>query len=333
VTISEWRVRFTPESYTVDLPPSAIGKDFVGTGTYRIRGRVTEDGVGGIPDVRIDAGEGISTTTNSDGTYELKDLFEGTYTVVPSKRGYTFTPPQREVEAGALNVNFEGHKFLFSITGHVTDDAGDAVPDVRVEAISGDSATSDDEGLYALNYLVTGTYTVTASKLGHTLMPLQRVLDLPPDATDQDFTAYPGRVLHIRAYIDGVSYLILSGDSVRWYHRAYAAPGRLEGADEPTYLNGWPWFPAWPDEGGPENRGCDCDSSSFSGVPPVPERAFAASLNVIQARDSVRIAQQPGPTNDHTIHVRFSDSPGGAAWYEVQVIYTTRQSFLPLLMK
>lgn len=51
------------------------------------------------------------TTTNAEGRYTFKRLANGTYTVMPSKTGCSFTPPSRSVTiagASVRKVNFTG---------------------------------------------------------------------------------------------------------------------------------------------------------------------------------------------------------------------------------
>lgn len=116
----------------------------------------------------------------------------------------------------------------------------------------------------------------------------------------------------VRADIDGHSELTLSGNSAKWHHTDYAAPGR-SGA-EPTIINGTRWFPVWPHPG--ENRDCDCYSSTFENVvPKLPSNAVLTSVQAVSCRDSCSVTYHHG-----TLVIDFNDDPsGGDAWYEVKV--------------
>jgi dipeptidyl aminopeptidase/acylaminoacyl peptidase len=133
--------------------------------------------------------------------------------------------------------------------------------------------------------------------------------------------------LKIRAYIDGRSHLVLRGDTAHWYHLEAVAPGRLHGpnkgsTNEPTYLNGEAWYPDWPDVPDRENVGCDCDSSTFVGIPALARQDQTVSLDIIQALDKVAILQQPSAANDYTLIVEFDNlGPGGADWYTIELGY------------
>jgi hypothetical protein len=155
--------------------------------------------------------------------------------------------------------------------------------------------------------------------------------ELPPPTVEPVLqpTSTPGpaeplAVLTVRAYIDGRSQLILRGETASWHHLDWAAPGRLLGENEPTYLNGVAWYPSWPDNPDAENRDCGCDSSTYVGVAPLAPQEQVASLETVQARERVAIVQQPTEDNGYTLIVEFDDGvSAGADWYEVDISYLT----------
>ena len=65
--------------------------------TYSISGRVTDGSNNSISGVTVTDGVGHTATTNSNGNYTLSGLTAGTYTITPSKSGYTFSPYSRIV--------------------------------------------------------------------------------------------------------------------------------------------------------------------------------------------------------------------------------------------
>jgi hypothetical protein len=116
----------------------------------------------------------------------------------------------------------------------------------------------------------------------------------------------------IRALIDGRSQLVVRPGAVYWEHFDWERPGRLSDQNEPTYLNSYVWYPQWP------------DTDDRHPGPSLPLSVVASfmtnqvAMEVISARWSVQILQQPDPTNGHTLIVEFDDNPFGAAdWYEV----------------
>jgi hypothetical protein len=129
--------------------------------------------------------------------------------------------------------------------------------------------------------------------------------------------------LRVRALIDGTSDLVFTGSNVHWHHIAAAAPGLWNGNNQPTYLNTAPWMPGWP--GGGENRDCNCDSqSSTPAIPPLGARDQTVALQIVAARGSIVVTQQPASTNGYTLRVELSDPPGGADWYELVLTYATQ---------
>ena len=120
----------------------------------------------------------------------------------------------------------------------------------------------------------------------------------------------------VEAWIDGRSQLTIRGNTAQWHHFDFTAPGR-EGGNFPTIINEASWFPTWPDVPDGANVDCDCDSSVFTNV--IPALGLVdqtVALNIIQARDSVTIIQQPAAANNYELIVEFDDNSfGGADWY------------------
>lgn len=67
------------------------------TTAHSISGRVMDSSNNGISGVTISDGEGHTAVTDSNGNYTLIGLLTGTYTITPSKSGYTFSPASRAV--------------------------------------------------------------------------------------------------------------------------------------------------------------------------------------------------------------------------------------------
>ena len=126
--------------------------------------------------------------------------------------------------------------------------------------------------------------------------------------------------LHIRALIDGDSYLVIGGGAMYWYNHKYDAPGRWNGQDQPTYVNDAPWTPQWPSPGG--NKNCDC-SSSTTPAPPVAQRDQTVGFQVNAARSTVGVTQEPTADTSYTIMIEFNDVPDDADWYDVTLTYAT----------
>ena len=141
------------------------------------------------------------------------------------------------------------------------------------------------------------------------------------DSTDEH---RPALTLNIRVRIDGISHLVVQGNTARWYHILASAPGRW--IEAPTFLNGIEWNSVWPDIPDRRNHNCECFSSTYQGAPVVAEHP-PVILEVIQARGQVTIFQQPAKANDYTLIVEFDDviypdKTYGDEWYEVNLMTT-----------
>lgn len=130
--------------------------------------------------------------------------------------------------------------------------------------------------------------------------------------------------IHVNAWIDGRSWLILDDDTATWQHFDFAAPGRLNcntGAPtESTFLDGVAWDPVWPDVPDCENRFCGgCFSSTFTGLlSPLPNADFTPVLVPIQVRGTSTIVEYPSAANGYRVVIEFDDNPLAAAeWYEI----------------
>lgn len=183
---------FTPLTRTVSVPPDTAGQDFEGHYVFDISGRVLD--VHGNPSagVAVSAGLGHSTVTDVDGSYIIKNLEAGTYTIAPSKSGCTFTPSTRTLTGppDAIEQDFE-MDCEFDISGRVLDGSHNPFPGVQISADDEYWATTDASGAYAITDLQAGTYTLTPILSGYTFWPATRVATLPPDTTGQSFTVLP----------------------------------------------------------------------------------------------------------------------------------------------
>jgi hypothetical protein len=139
--------------------------------------------------------------------------------------------------------------------------------------------------------------------------------------------------LNVRALIDGRDQLIIRSNTLEWHHFDFAAVGRHEGRNEPTILtttsNGvtvmdhYNWIPDWPEPPPAEIR-YEAFSSVFTNLnPPAPASAEPVTLEIIQARSSLSIVQQPSAANDFTTLLQFDDNNGGGSdWYEGRLTFS-----------
>ena len=189
------------------------------TGTAKISGRVIAADTGSpIRRAQIninsrDAQFSRSITTDSEGRYEIASLPAGRYRLFVDKAGYVALEygQARPFEAGkpldiAAGQALEKLDFSLprgsAITGRITDEFGDPITDVQVQAlryqfangerqlvIAGRSAQTDDLGAYRIFGLMPGDYIVRAS-MRPNMRPEPRNAEVEP--TGYPGTYYPG---------------------------------------------------------------------------------------------------------------------------------------------
>src|SRR5207302_884342 len=117
-------------------------------------------------------------TTDTSGNYSFTGLANGSYTVTPSKTGFTFTPANQPLTisgASAPNTNFTATAIpTWSISGVIGPlPAGSGVL-VTLSGTSSGTATTDTSGNYSFSGLANGTYTLTPAKSGFTFTPVNK---------------------------------------------------------------------------------------------------------------------------------------------------------------
>ena len=170
---------------------------------YYIKGYV-KDGLGNpLSGVTVNLSGKISksTTTADDGSYGFYELTSGSYTVTPIKDGWRFEPLSRTTETLSANItnwDFVGTQIVqetkFSISGYIKDTSGNGISGVSV-SLSGTiskSTITPTSGYYEFSDLPTGSYTVTATKLGWEFDPVTRTTEtLSGNITNWDFIGKP----------------------------------------------------------------------------------------------------------------------------------------------
>jgi hypothetical protein len=160
--------------------------------TYTISGKVYGVVNSGVT-VTLGGAAGASKTTGTDGTYSFNGLLNGSYTVTPSKAGYTFSPASTAVAISGASrsaINFSSYAAVtYSISGAV----GGAVSSGVTIALGGASSaakTTGAGGSFSFTGLAAGTYTLTPSLAGYTFSPASRTVNLTgSNISGQNFTA------------------------------------------------------------------------------------------------------------------------------------------------
>jgi hypothetical protein len=180
VTPSKAGFTFSPASSPQTVSGADIpGVNFIATAaqasTFSISGQVTSSGSGlsGVT-VALSGASSATTITGANGNYAFTGLYNGSYTISPSRKGFTFNPTSRAETVSGANtpgVNFSATPVqagTYSISGQVTLSGWGGLSNVRVALSGANSATewkwTDANGNYVFTGLANGSYTITPSK-------------------------------------------------------------------------------------------------------------------------------------------------------------------------
>jgi protocatechuate 3,4-dioxygenase beta subunit len=112
LTVAYGTLSFSPPSIVVSVPPNASNQNFQALSASlagSIAGRVSAPNGAGLAGVTLSTSGGRLATTDANGNYELANLAPGTYTLMPTKGGYSFSPPQIVV---AVSGRTTGQNFV-----------------------------------------------------------------------------------------------------------------------------------------------------------------------------------------------------------------------------
>ena len=140
------------------LPPLRYSHPTI-TATYSISGKVLDAQNNPVPGgVTVFTDNGLSTTTNSDGSYSLNGLSASDYIITALKDGYTFVPPTQSLSlmGDVMNINFTAtpvSPLTYSIFRRIVDPSGKGLVGVVVSDDKGDRTVTNSKGFYKLNSL------------------------------------------------------------------------------------------------------------------------------------------------------------------------------------
>ena len=179
ITPSRGAFTFTPAVRTVSVTSSSIQVKNITANVYTISGKVLTARDRAVPGVTMTlGGDGSALAmTDGNGRYVFPILGNGTYTVMPSKTGYAFTPASRTITVNGADKNGKQFTALtHAITGYVRNPSGVPMAGVTV-SLSGDvviTKKTDINGSFRFGNLPDGNYVVTPSKEGKVFDPVSR---------------------------------------------------------------------------------------------------------------------------------------------------------------
>jgi hypothetical protein len=136
--------------------------------------------------VTLSGAASATATTDGSGNYSFTGLANGSYTVMPTKAGYTFSPASAPVTVSGGSVTGTNFSARYTISGVVTRTGG-----VTMNLTGGAIATTTTGvgGAYSFGGLAPGSYTVTPSKTGWTFTPAATTLTVSTNVTGASFVA------------------------------------------------------------------------------------------------------------------------------------------------
>lgn len=128
----------------------------------------------------------ITTVTDSEGHYSLKNVPHGNQVVWAFASGYEKESSLVDVEANQANridIPMTPISTTGTITGRVTDKDGNVIGNIVKVTAGGITATADETGNYTLSNVPAGTHTVTASADGYQTQNRASVVVTTDDTT------------------------------------------------------------------------------------------------------------------------------------------------------
>ena len=174
VTPTKAGFTFTPASQAATVNGAnrdGAGFQFSGADLYRIRddhrhGRECSRGARGASG----AHQRAALTSTTAGAYTFTGVANGSYTVTPTKTGFSFTPVSQAVTVNGANVTvpaFSSAATTFTVSGTISGTGGNAAT-VRLTTGTTTVATvtSTTAGAYTFTGVANGSYTVTPTRPG-----------------------------------------------------------------------------------------------------------------------------------------------------------------------
>ena len=166
---------FTPASQAVTINNGNGTANFT-TVTYTITGTISGAGGNGAT-VALSGAASATTTASSTGAFTFTGLANGSYTVTPSKTGFTFSPTSKAVTISNGNATASFSTVTYIITGTVSGKGGNAAT-VTLSGAASATTTASSAGAYTFSGLTNGSYTVTPSKTGFTFTPARQAVTI-----------------------------------------------------------------------------------------------------------------------------------------------------------
>lgn len=187
--------QFAPTSTNLpNVTSNVSGILFTAYRVYSMSGRVWQ-GTNGLAGITVMAGTN-STITSSSGSYSF-EVPAGSYLLYPTSVCYRFAPTSTNAVAGSSTnkFDFQATPDRYTVSGTITVSTNSSPLAGVSVGIGASTNVTDGAGVYTITNLCRGSYQVVPSLAGFGFSPLERTVDIGPDATNVNFTAVPGVVL------------------------------------------------------------------------------------------------------------------------------------------
>ncbi|MEQ1629189.1 MAG: carboxypeptidase-like regulatory domain-containing protein [Gallionella sp.] len=186
VTPSLTGYSFAPASITIAaLAANSTANNFVATliPVAHILSGTVSPALAGVT-ITVTGTANTTATTAVGGTYSVPGLFDGPYTVTPSKVGYTFAPNSAAVTMAGANLpnrNFTGTAntaVQAVISGSVTGPWVEGVT-ITMSGGAGGTTTTNASGNYSFTVASGQSYTFTPNLAGYSYAPASATVVIP----------------------------------------------------------------------------------------------------------------------------------------------------------
>lgn len=172
---------FAPADQIVTVAGADVsGINFTGItipAIYSISGTISPGSGGSGATVTLSGASTGTTTADASGNFIFSGLSNGTYTITPSKTGFSFTPGNQTTTINGANVsgiNFTSSTQAFSVSGTITPTNGGANAILSLSGNSTATTTADSAGNYTFSGLANGNYTIAPSNPGFSFSPVSQ---------------------------------------------------------------------------------------------------------------------------------------------------------------
>ena len=189
VTPTKTGFTYTPPNQAVTVSGANATANFSSVQTFTLSGTISGAGGSGAI-VKLTGSATATVIANTFGVYTFSGVPNGSYTVTPTKTGFTYTPPSQAVNVNGANktANFSSVAQTFTISGTITGTGGSGAT-VKLTGTSTATVTANSSGVYSFTGVKVGSYTVTPTKTGFTYTPSSRPVTINGANATANFTS------------------------------------------------------------------------------------------------------------------------------------------------